>query len=356
MKNKILGLDGIRALAVITVVLTHLGIYNHFTSRGWVSPEYLIPFSGSVGVTVFFVLSGFLITTLLVKEYDANGRISIKDFYIRRTLRIFPLYFTVVGLTTLFSYLGYVNIKIESFYYAFTYTYNFVPREYYSPLLGHTWSLAVEEHFYLVWPIIFSLFFGRKTKFLVLLSIVCILLFSYFQDFLFSSHAKFFFIERWTITAGTAIFIGAIMALFLESGKYKATMRILMGHNITLLFGIFAYLHTIIFGVMSYNGLRMNIIAVGAVLIIAWISLNQKSLLAKALSFPPLRYIGVISYGVYMWQGFFLSTGPARSASALWPLPSTTGLILLILVAPLSYHCIEKPILRFKKNFEPKRR
>lgn len=355
MKNKILGLDGIRGIAVGTVILAHTGMYSRFINNGWLTDRTQVLLFGGTGVYIFFVLSGFLITTLLVREYEANGSISVRNFYIRRVYRIFPLYFLVVGLTALFTLFGLAGIPREAFYYALTYTYNFVPREYYSGLLGHTWSLGVEEHFYLIWPVLFSLFFGYRTRTLVLGSVVVIFVFHYLQDHVLPPLSVYYYINRWTITAGAPILMGVVTALALESGRYKGVVRKFMAARVTLFFGCIAFFHTAIFGISSY-AMRMNVMACGAALIIAWVSLNQRGTLVKALEFRPLRYIGIISYGLYMWQGFFLGTGPRRIAGVEWPPSPLAGFILLCIVAPLSYHCFEKPILQMKHKYVPKRK
>src|SRR6185312_8428674 len=135
-------LDGIRALAVFVVILYHSGAVTN------------IP--GDLGVSAFFVLSGFLITWLLIKELDKTGAISLRDFYKRRTLRIFPAYYAFVILSLIGDALLHHYWSWGIIVAAFTYTVN-----YYNAFLGHpttsvahAWSLAVEEQFYLLWPIL----------------------------------------------------------------------------------------------------------------------------------------------------------------------------------------------------------
>ena len=90
---------------------------------------------------------------------------------------------------------------------------------------------------------------------------------------------------------------------------------------------------------------------VGLMVMIAWVYLNQKSFVARALNIPPLRYIGTISYGLYIYQGFFLATGSYRFPGQTWPPNSVDGFVLLVIVAPLSFHFFEKPFLRLKSRF-----
>ncbi|MHC4824836.1 MAG: acyltransferase family protein, partial [Planctomycetota bacterium] len=137
-------LDGLRAASILAV------IWHHATQRGIFS----LPMAdrGFLGVDMFFVLSGFLIVTLLLREFDRNGRISLRNFYARRTLRIFPVYYAVLGALTLL-YLWKPEAGSASTFFAelpfyATYTSNWVD----TTVLALTWSLATEEQFYLFWP------------------------------------------------------------------------------------------------------------------------------------------------------------------------------------------------------------
>ena len=344
---KIKGLDGIRAIAVILVIVSHLGIYPKLTELGLWRPAFLPLFSGLSGVHVFFVLSGFLITYLLVVEHVSTGQISLKDFYIRRALRILPLYLLVVTLVAVMELVGQAGTKPISFLYAFTFTYNMMPKEAYSPILGHTWSLAVEEHFYLVWPLCFSLLFMQRK---VLLLIICslVVLASIWLQIAIEPLRNNYFVERWSLPAGSSIAIGALAALALGICKMP------LGHTLSGPFGLvfsgLLYFHSLALDELPW-GISGQLRALGVAFLLLWIFSNQTSFLVRALEFRPLAYIGIISYGLYMWQGFFLSTGPGRGVSQTWPPASATGLVLLLLVAPLSYHAFEKPLLRIKDRF-----
>ena len=96
----------------------------------------------------------------------------------------------------------------------------------------------------------------------------------------------------------------------------------------------------------------MYVRGIGFTALIGWIALNQQSKITSMLEIPPLSYLGKISYGIYMYQGFFLSTGPHREVHQTWPPDQNIGLILLVLVTPLSYHFFEKPIINFKQKLQ----
>jgi len=346
--EKIKGLDGIRAIAVILVIISHLGFYPKLTELGLWTPSLLPVFSGLAGVHIFFVLSGFLITHLLVTEHANKGRVSLRDFYIRRALRILPLYLLVVTLVGIMELAGEAGTRPVSFLYAYTFTFNMMPKEHYSAILGHTWSLAVEEHFYLVWPLLFSLFFLRRKA---LLFVVCsaVVAVSIWLQVVIEPLRTHYFVERWSLPAGSSISIGALAALLLSATRQRGLNGALAGSGALLLSGVL-YFHGLLIGELPW-GASGQLRALGVALLLLWIFANQGSGLVRVLEFRPLAYIGAISYGLYMWQGFFLSTGPGRSASQTWPPDSATGLVLLLLVAPLSYHAFEKPFLRLKGRF-----
>lgn len=350
MHGKIHGFDGLRGLAVITVILTHLGVYGELHKSGKLSSGVLDMISGDAGVHLFFVLSGLLITLLLVQEMQATGRIDIKRFYMRRILRIFPLYFLLVFLVAALQWVGNAGVPTRSFLYSFTYTYNFIPRADYAGVLGHTWSLAVEEHYYLVWPFVFAALFLRKRALLMSISGVALVACVYLEGKGLDAFRRTYFVDRWTVTAMTSVLVGSVFGILMVAQDTPHWIKRALRAHVVLPIAVALYAHTLWWGVLPYElGKPIRAAAIG--LLLCYLLAHQKSLFTAALEFPPLRYLGVISYGVYIWQGFFLSTGPGRFAGQTWPPDQMTGLILLALVAPLSYHGLEKPILRFKARF-----
>lgn len=157
MVGKIKGLDGLRAISVLLVIMSHAEAWQ---TLGITSSAIRSALSAQTGVSVFFVLSGFLITYLLMKEKEATGKIDVIAFIKRRALRIFPLYYLAIFFLWYMSYTGKASIPSCSFAYALTYTINFYPKECAYSAMSHFWSLSVEEHFYLFWPLIFCA--GRR--------------------------------------------------------------------------------------------------------------------------------------------------------------------------------------------------
>lgn len=359
MHRNIKGFDGIRALAVISVVLTHLGFFDLLTEKHIVSTAMIPMIHGGTGVQAFFVLSGFLITTLLINEFKATGTISIRNFILRRVLRIFPLYILFLLVATLLHLLAPNVTSWESLTYAYLYCYNFIPYEFYSSFMGHTWSLAVEEHFYLVWPSVFLLLFnkhriallGLVVFFILSAPIVHLLLIK--SDF--STH---YFVERWSFIAGYGIAMGCCAAILIIGREPNSQLRILAQHPATLAISAALFSNSLFISSDSWfieNIGTSFVRTTGITLAILWIYLNQENLVVKLLELRFFKYIGLISYGIYMYQGLFLATGPVRAPGASWPPQPEIGFLLLLIAAPLSYHFFERPFLRLKdRNFSTK--
>ena len=347
--KKILGFDGIRGLAVISVVLTHVGAFSFLWDSPYLREGVLPLINGPTGVQAFFVLSGFLITMLLIKEHRANNRISLRNFYYRRTLRIIPLYLLFLAAVIVIHLLAENVTSWISLLFASTYTYNFVPYGWHSNILGHTWSLAVEEHFYLVWPVIFSFAYAKRGRGL-LWGLAAFVVLSFASRLVIAEIwwlENPYNVDRWSFIAGSNIALGCICAVVIY-GDYDIKWRQILASNYTFAGGALLYMNSLMLG--SHH-LSTYLRGIGIALMIAWICLNQKSLLVRWLEFKPLSYIGIISYGVYIYQGLFFGTGPHRMPDQAWPPDIWIGLILLVVVAPLSYHYFEKPFLRLKSNY-----
>lgn len=344
------GFDGLRALSVIFVILTHLGVYTVAKSYGVLSDNAAPIVSGTTGVQIFFVLSGFLITSLLIKEHEASGTISLKGFYIRRAFRILPLYFLCLALTLLIDLFVWDIASTPSLLYASLFNTSFIPREDYSQILGHTWSLSVEEHFYVLWPaaLLFAYRFDFQRALLHLGAGIVIALILYAAVIRMDAINGAYFVGRWSFFAGAWIAFGCIAAIVLN-GPYART-KAFMGSRAALMIGLALFVHSLVLGILP-KPLDEVLRVLGVVLIVCWIVQNQSSRLVKALEYEPLAYTGKISYGLYMWQGLMLSTGPERMAGQLWPLNPGLGLLLLCVVAPLSYHFFEKRFLAMSARF-----
>jgi peptidoglycan/LPS O-acetylase OafA/YrhL len=350
--NSIKGFDGMRAAAVSAVILTHMHVHRALIDKE-ILPEGIVrSISGSAGVQGFFILSGFLITHLLIAALRSSGQVSLRNFYLRRSLRILPVYLLVVTAALAMEVMFGQVASYESFLYAYTYTYNFVPKEVYSPVLGHTWSLAVEEHFYLVWPFIFAGLAARWSGLLVMLAVfipAAILLHIGLDGVPWLKER--YHLSRWSFFAGVNIALGCLGALLMNrAARPRLLGRLTTGHA-GLAVGIilwFAEALPLMPNHLAAGYLR----GLGLLIIIGWIFANQESYLVRLLELRPVRYVGAISYGLYMYQGLYLATGPYRAPDQVWPPDQAVGLVLLLVTAPLSYHLLERPIVGLKHRYQ----
>ncbi len=349
-------LDSFRFIAVCLVIISHW-LPGNIINR-------IIP-NGFIGVTFFFVLSGYLISTnlLYAKEsidagYLTRGR-AFKVFYIRRTIRIFPLYYFVV----ISVYLLNKNIYDGHIIWYLTYLPNFLvfKEQHWMGMLSHLWSLGAEEQFYLVWP--FLIFFIREKylKFLfpgiVLASVLCkFCFFIYIPENTCTSAL--------TISCLDAFGVGASLALL--TLKEKQNDFIFSNKNFWLYFIAMVITSAIVFinGIIFLLGFCISIVSA---LIIIKATKGFKGLGGKILDHPILLYLGKISYGIYIYH-FFIPwlirciRGQEITYPTVIPVFPMNWLhnpfllmgiefLVLIIIASLSWFLIEKPILKFKKYF-----
>jgi peptidoglycan/LPS O-acetylase OafA/YrhL len=343
------GFDGLRALAVLAVVAFHENL-----------PA--LP-GGFLGVDVFFVLSGYLITDLLVARFDRSGRLGLRDFWIRRARRLLPalavLLVAVTAVTTVLEpdQLDGLRPALAS---AVTYTSNwwqaFHHQSYFEAFgppapLQHLWSLAVEEQFYLIWPLVLTIALAaRRRKWLRAAlawagagASALAMAVSYVPG---SDPSRVYY---GTDTHATALLTGAALALTwplarLAASSREATARLDVLGVIGLTALAWAIGHFSGADVAVYPfGLVFAALAAAAVIAAA----AADGLVARMLSWSPLRWLGIRSYGIYLWHwpviAFAAAVAGAGSATALARIMQTG---IAIAVAAASWRWIEAPILR----------
>lgn len=355
IKGYIKGYDGLRAISIILVIYEHISSFDFIRDTTF-RTRIQLTFSGINGVMMFFVLSGFLITLLLMREKHSTGKINIRKFYIRRALRIFPPLFIFYLFVFLLMYFGFLEHQYTGLAISFFYLYNFVPRIFYSSVLGSTWSLGVEEQFYILWPLTISFFYARIVRILIFALALCWIASLYLPGLVIyltnRPHilSKIFFVDRWFIPACTPILIGALFSYlyFTNQEKFK---KLFLDNDYLLILPFLLYFLPLIIP-MSLLTLRFALIFlqdVGIALLLLWIFFNQSSLLVKFLEFKPLAYTGRISYGIYVYQGVFIAGVTNSLLIQKFPL----NLLLTMFFAILSYEFYEKPILKIKDRFSP---
>src|ERR1700733_2824360 len=312
MKNYIPSLNGLRALSITIVIFFHLMAANTFGAL-----QIPFPFSifcdGNFGVNVFFVISGFLITTLLIAEEKEQGTINIGDFYIRRIFRIFPPYYFVLFVYLILELYSALHFSRQSWLSSIFYYKYFVRGD---TETAHFWSLSVEEHFYLVWPIVFLLFKRSRAFFafgIILLVFLC-------RTFAYYNILHLPIIGDWAFIFQRvdAIMIGCLFAMYrvplsswldkFMSAKFIPLLllilfvnsRYLVGWNEQYRFHLGFLLVPL--GIGSSIGTLTNLLIATVLLY----SVNYKNGWSKFLNRPAMNYIGRLSYSLYLWQQLFI--------------------------------------------------
>ena len=327
-------LDGLRALAVLSVILYHCESLDHIA--------WLLPFrNGGLGVTCFFVISGLLITKLLLAELQKYGRIDLLRFYLRRAFRIFPPFYLYLLTVLVLGLLHKTSFNIRSFLYAALYLRNYAPHPDVL-LLSHTWSLALEEQFYLLWPACLFFFSPRTCLRLAAAAILASPLLRVLTYALVPSmrdHINFMLHTRLD-----AIMVGAFLALAQHLGAFEKPLAALAKPiwllPAALYFLVQPALTNRFAGAFSLPlGFSLDALACGVVILSATTLPN--SALGRALNLRWLRHLGIISYSLYLWQQLF--TGPH---SLRFPL----NLFPILLAAQASYWLIERPSLTLRNR------
>jgi len=357
MKNHIPSLNGLRAICILVVIAYHFQAHRLIFQNSTLKYASFFLFNGPLGVGVFFVISGFLITTLLIKEKEVSHNISLKNFYIRRTIRIFPAYYFLLFCYFVFQSLGYINLNRVDWLSSLTYTKQFFTNSSYQT--SHLWSLSVEEMFYILWPVIFSKFSKYGT--LITISLIVAVNVSRMMQYSYPMPTM----TNTIFSRGDSLLIGCLFAIhynkivaFIAQKRYLLMLVFLL-----LLSSIYLskYLYhlapmpitniklrlinqqqPLFYSLLGNTGLITNLL-IGLLIII---SINIKSIWFKFLNLPIMEYIGKLSYSLYLWQQVFTADN-----SYLLKLPVVLLLACIFIAACLSYYLIEKPFLKLRSNF-----
>jgi len=347
-------LDGLRAVAVLMVVVTHFGL--------WIPSVRRFFWPGALGVDIFFVLSGFLITSLLIREFEVYGTVSLKRFYARRFLRLTPAYWLMLGVTmfTLQIFLPETAARLHAnniFASCLLYLSNW-KRAFgvnIDPLV-HTWSLAIEEQFYLIWCpllcVMLSRFKNRTLIAFVTLSINLLLIVVLESRIELGMWGKDYLYNA-TECRFHALLFGALTGMIFcwrLGGE-----RILASRGFDLL-----ALAALVSGVLlaskfaEPNQSTYRVLpgfAVACSILVLWLVTRSTSPFHSLLRFPALVWIGKVSYGLYLWHFVVL----ALVLEFQWPLwvRGLTYITISFIVTAASYYFLERPFLKLKERFAP---
>jgi peptidoglycan/LPS O-acetylase OafA/YrhL len=341
-RRTIAGLDGIRAIAVLSVVVHH---------AGWMR------LNGSQGVLLFFTLSGFLITHLLLGEEE----ISLKRFYGRRALRLFPAFYAYWVAVVLYLLATHREVPwgsaISAFFYVGNYhnAFNGHPATF----VSHCWSLAVEEQFYLLWP--FALIsIGREPKRLIRVLIGVILAAWVYRTVIYFAGASGAYIYNAFECRIDHLLVGCLGAVVLRARAFPRLTEVVASSG-GLALGV-----TVFFIVIGWYQVELGdgflwVVAHAieppmVLCVLIYVMANAQRASVRWLEWAPLRHVGKVSYGIYLFHQMIHS--PVRSKTAFLPVPLqyVAVVIVCVAVATLSYNLYEKPFLKLKDRLrsEPK--
>jgi peptidoglycan/LPS O-acetylase OafA/YrhL len=343
-------LDGLRALSFGLVFVAHAGL------------PLGIPFPGAFGVTVFFFLSGLLITTLLRREHEKNGTISFRNFYLRRVLRILPPFYLVLIGALVATYVLDQSGAIDfsgvlaqllhySNYWIVTHGFDGLPQG-----TGVFWSLAVEEHFYLLFPLVFMFLARTRVRpdrqALVLLGVCAALLL--WRIYLYSRFEVVDFLaeQRLEIASDTrfdSILFGCILALYgnpaLDSSRLgeRTWKYVLFPLGVCGLLFSFMYRDEFFRGTFRYTlqGISLMPVFVCAVRYPTWLPM-------RPLNFRPIAFIGVLSYSLYLVHQVVLGVVAHALPDSGNGMRGLVALAVSLVIAWILYIAVEKPCARLR--------
>jgi peptidoglycan/LPS O-acetylase OafA/YrhL len=343
-------LDGIRGISILAVM-----IYN--ARMGLAEGAF-------IGVTLFFVLSGFLITMLLVQEHDRSAKISLKSFYYRRALRLLPALVLLLLFCCAYAAILQPGEKAVRTYngafYALFYVLNWAQVESQTSSIGalsHAWSLSVEEQFYLVWPLLLSgmLSIGMKRKAIASFIFALISISIIWSAYLWRETGDFLRPYVGSDARAAELFIGCLAAMLVSWGVIRQTKRVRLIIGLTSAASAAAILYAMakmeLYSAFTYSG-GFALVALGTAVIIVN-ALLFPSRLTRLLEFPPLVWMGKVSYGLYLWHfPVFETTRQILGNRNLNPfLYQSVRFGAVLALAAASFYILESPFLRLKQKY-----
>jgi len=354
--KRVKSLDGIRAISILMVTAGHalLTLPSSFSANKVVQ----LFSNAALGVQIFFVISGYLITKLLMIEREKTGRIDLKDFYIRRILRIFPVFFLYIIVLVLLKWSVMPNVFKDYSLILFAALYLWNYKHYFIQesasdngnfYLSHFWSLSMEEQFYLLWPITFI---KANASLLIRITIGLIILIPFIRvATYFLMPASRPQVSVMLHTGGDAILMGCLGALIEQHTLFKNKCSWILKKS-WLIFLVFLFLFIgsplltmRLKGAYLFTfGQTLNNVSI--MFLLYW-CMYVPSRVADVLNSKLFVQIGILSYSLYIWQPLILT-----EKTNVWINRFPQNIIAIFAIAFISYYLVEKPILGLKKRFK----
>lgn len=334
--SRLRSLDGLRAISILLVILGHASQTPH---GGLIKPFLKFGDVAHLGVVVFFVISGFLITTLLIQERERFGRVSLSLFYARRSIRIFPASFAYIGVIAALSAAGYIALKPWDVIHALTYTVNYATdRSWYA---GHLWSLSVEEQFYLLWPFAFAVT-SRRHGIWIAIAVILLGPVARIFEHLFLMKTAYRGLEMFPMVADS-LAAGCTLALlrdwFESQGWYTRLFEpvpsLFLLLTVLVINRFMGYTIVGVFGPLLVNSFV-------AVLVHRSVT-RWSDPLGRLFNSKPVAFVGTLSYSLYLWQQLFLDR-----TSTSWHNAFPQNVIFATVAALLSFTLLEQPLMALR--------
>ncbi len=335
-----------RAVAVFTVIMAHGS-----------SPLRGVP--GDLGVSAFFVLSGFLITRLLLREREETGDVSITRFYVRRTMRIFPAYYVFLFLSYFLDARAGQQWSQPLLTNAVTYTVNYFNALHHHPTtsIAHAWSLAVEEQFYLLWPVVFVVLAARGRRALVVGVTSMALAAAVWRSWLaLATSTDVSYLYNAFDTRFDNLAVGCLLALVIDYDSVIGAAAFLARRSWSPFVTLALLLVSRLALPHSYHySLGFTIDALLVAVLITQLMQLYKTRVWRWLEWPSVRYLGAISYPMYLYHQWGASFGrhlPLLGESSEF----AAGVVMTVVLASGSYYIVERPFLKLKARYAPEKR
>jgi peptidoglycan/LPS O-acetylase OafA/YrhL len=346
-------LDGLRALSVLLVIVLHTLLRNILYKD--IPFAYRLVGNGSLGVLIFFVISGYLISTLLLREREKTSTISLKSFYIRRAFRILPPFYAYLLFLAVLGTTGHLpGMNRRELITALTFTRNY---SYHIDLwaLEHTWSLCIEEQFYLLWPAVLVLSTlhrkGSEGRRIATRIVLCVLVAEPFIRVLSYRYLPGFHNMGMFQMQADGLMFGALGALQQGHERFERIYTRATHWPWLLPVLIFLVLGTLTLTLGNYWDLTVGFTINGFLILLGllWLVRNPASTAGRIFNQPWITWIGRLSYSLYIWQTFFLHhlNVEVFGHNGWWSNFPTSWLCILA-AAILSYYCVEQPALRLR--------